>query len=88
MRFVGGLLYIAGSILMVVNLIATVRQGSFEKDVPVEAPALAKISDARKEGEGKHLWLERMPLYLSIISFRSISNWRYDRNYPYINCKR
>ena len=68
MRFFGGLLYLTGSILMVINVIATVRQGSFEKEVPVEAPALAKISDARKEGEGKHLWLERMPLYFSVLS--------------------
>ncbi len=83
-----GYYILTGSILMVINVIATVRQGSFEKEVPVEAPALAKISDARKEGEGKHLWLERMPLYLTLLSFSGISNWRYGRNYPYINCKR
>jgi cytochrome c oxidase cbb3-type subunit I/II len=73
MRFFGGLLYLTGSILMVINAIATVRQGSFEKEVPVEAPALAKISDARKEGEGKHLWLERMPLYLTLLSFVALA---------------
>ena len=68
MRFVGGLLYFSGAILMVVNLIATVRSGSFQKDVPVEAPALANVGTARKEGESKHLWLERMPLYFSVLS--------------------
>lgn len=68
MRFVGGLLYFSGAILMVVNLIATVRSGSFQKDVPAEAPALANIGTARKEGETKHLWLERMPLYFSVLS--------------------
>ena len=68
MRFVGGLLYFSGAILMVVNLIATVRSGSFQKDVPVEAPALANVGTARKEGESKHLWLERMPLYFSLLS--------------------
>ena len=68
MRFVGGLLYFSGAILMVVNLIATVRSGSFQKDVPVEAPALANVGTARKEGESKHLWLERMPLYLSLLA--------------------
>jgi cytochrome c oxidase cbb3-type subunit I/II len=31
MRFLGGLLYFSGAILMVINLIATVRQGSFQK---------------------------------------------------------
>ncbi|MBP7172570.1 MAG: cytochrome-c oxidase, cbb3-type subunit I [Cloacibacterium sp.] len=73
MRFVGGLLYITGSILMVVNVIATVRQGSFQKDVPAEAPALANIGTARKEGESRHLWLERMPLYLSLLSFVALA---------------
>ena len=68
MRFFGGLLYLTGSILMVINAIATVRQGSFQKDVPVEAPALANVGTARKEGESKHLWLERMPLYFSVLS--------------------
>ena len=68
MRFFGGLLYLTGSILMVINVIATVRQGSFQKDVPVEAPALANVGTARKEGESKHLWLERMPLYFSVLS--------------------
>ncbi len=73
MRFVGGLLYITGSILMVVNVIATVRQGSFQKDVPAEAPALANIGTARKEGETRHLWLERMPLYLSLLAFVALA---------------
>ena len=73
MRFAGGLLYITGAILMCVNVIATVRQGSFQKEVPAEAPALANIGTARKEGEGAHLWLERMPLYLSVLSFIALA---------------
>ena len=73
MRFVGGLFYLSGAILMVVNLIATVRKGSFQKDVPAEAPALANISKKRKEGEGTHLWLERTPMLLGILSLLTIS---------------
>jgi len=73
MRFLGGLFYISGSILMIVNVIATVRKGSFQKEVPAEAPALANIGNKRKEGEGTHLWLERMPLLLGILSFFTIS---------------
>ncbi len=69
MRFVGGLLYFSGAILMVVNLVATARKGSFQKEVPVEVPALANTKKGRKEGETFHLWLERTPLYLSIFSF-------------------
>ncbi|KXH83618.1 cytochrome-c oxidase, cbb3-type subunit I [Chryseobacterium kwangjuense] len=73
MRFLGGAFYISGSILMIVNVIATVRKGSFQKEVPAEAPALANIGNKRKEGEGTHLWLERMPLLLGILSFFTIS---------------
>ena len=69
MRFVGGLLYFAGACIMVVNLVATARKGSFQKEVPVEAPALANVKKGRKEGETFHLWLERTPLYFSILSF-------------------
>ena len=73
MRFFGGILYISGAILMVINVVATVRSGSFLKDVPAEAPALANIGDARKEGEGVHLWLERMPFYFTILSFVALA---------------
>ncbi|WP_332033326.1 cytochrome-c oxidase, cbb3-type subunit I [Kaistella sp.] len=73
MRFVGGLLYIAGAILMVVNVVATVRKGSFQKEVPAEAPALANVTKQRKEGEGLHLWLERTPVLLTILSFVAVA---------------
>ena len=73
MRFVGGLFYLSGAILMVVNVVATVRQGSFQKDVPAEAPALANIGNQRKEGEGWHLWLERMPTLMTILAFVAVA---------------
>lgn len=73
MRFVGGTLYITGAILMCVNVIKTVRSGSFQKEVPAEAPALANIGKTRKEGEGAHLWLERMPVYLSVLAFIAVA---------------
>ena len=73
MRFVGGSLYITGAILMAINVVATVRKGSFQKDLPAEAPALANISNSRKEGEGTHLWLERMPVLLSILAFIAVA---------------
>lgn len=73
MRFLGGVLYLSGSILMVVNVIATVRVGSFQKEVPAEAPALARISKNRKQSEGYHLWLERTPFLFSILSFVALA---------------
>ncbi|MBH1958603.1 cytochrome-c oxidase, cbb3-type subunit I [Kaistella faecalis] len=73
MRFVGGFLYISGAVLMVINVIATVRQGSFQKEVPAEAPALANVTKKRKEGEGLHLWLERTPILLTVLSFVAVA---------------
>ena len=72
MRFFGGILYLSGVILMVVNLVATARQGSFQKNVPAEAPALANIGNSRKQGEGFHLWLERMPVIMSVLAFIAV----------------
>ncbi|HEX7868564.1 MAG TPA: cytochrome-c oxidase, cbb3-type subunit II, partial [Chryseobacterium sp.] len=51
----------------------TIKKGSFQKEVPAEAPALANISNKRKEGEGFHLWLERMPMLLTVMSLLTIS---------------
>ncbi len=73
MRFLGGSLYLTGAVLMVVNLIATARQGAFQKDVPAEAPALANITKGRKSGETFHLWLERTPLYLTVLSLVAVA---------------
>ncbi len=73
MRFMGGALYISGAILMVINVIATIRKGSFQKDVPAEAPALAVINSRRKDGENTHLWIERTPYLLGILSFLVLS---------------
>ena len=73
MRFLGGSLYLTGAVLMVVNLVATARQGAFQKDVPAEAPALPKTIKGRKEGETFHLWLERTPLYLTVLSLVAVA---------------
>jgi cytochrome c oxidase cbb3-type subunit I/II len=73
MRFAGGFLYICGAILMAINIVMTVRQGSFQKEVPAEAPALANVSKKRKEGEGFHLWLERTPLVLTVLAFIAVA---------------
>ncbi len=73
MRFIGGLFYIAGAILMVINLVKTAKQGSFLKEVPAEAPALAKTIKGRKQGESFHLWLERTPLYLTVGAFIAVA---------------
>jgi cytochrome c oxidase cbb3-type subunit I/II len=44
MRAIGGTLYLVGVIVLVYNVIKTVKQGSPVEDELAEAPALAKIS--------------------------------------------
>ncbi|MDV2458273.1 cytochrome C oxidase Cbb3 [Elizabethkingia anophelis] len=73
MRFLGGLFYFSGAILMVINLVATVRKGSFQREVLAVAPTLANISKKRKEGEGIHLWLERLPILFTVLSSIAVS---------------
>ncbi|SDE58954.1 cytochrome-c oxidase, cbb3-type subunit I [Riemerella columbipharyngis] len=72
-RFFGGVLYLSGALLMVVNVIATIRSGSFQKEVPAEAPALPKVAAQRKEGETVHLWIERMPVYMTVLSVLALA---------------
>lgn len=73
MRFLGGLFYLGGAILMVINVYKTIRAGSFQKDVPAEAPALANVGNSRRQGEGWHIWLERTPHLLSVFAFIAIA---------------
>ena len=58
---------------MILNVFKTIRKGSFQKNVPTEAPALANISTSRKSGEGVHLWLERTPRLMAIFSFIAVA---------------
>jgi len=73
MRAFGGTLYLIGSIMLVINVWKTVRKGKYIPNEEAEAPALAKISNARKKGEGAHTWLERMPTLLTVLSFVAVA---------------
>jgi cytochrome c oxidase cbb3-type subunit I/II len=66
MRAIGGTLYLVGVIVMVYNVIKTVRQGAAIEDDAAEAPALSAISPKRLKGEKWHSWLERKPVQFSI----------------------
>ena len=68
MRAVGGTLYLTGVIVLVYNVIRTVRQGSPVENELVEAPALAVISPNRLKGEKLHSWLERKPVQFMILT--------------------
>jgi cytochrome c oxidase cbb3-type subunit I/II len=62
MRAIGGTLYLIGIIVLVFNIIKTVKQGASIEDEPAEAQALADISPNRLKGEKWHSWLERKPV--------------------------
>ena len=68
MRAVGGTLYLTGVIVLVYNIIRTVRQGSPVENELVEAPALAVISPNRLKGEKLHSWLERKPVQFMLLT--------------------
>lgn len=66
MRAIGGSLFVLGALVMLYNVVMTVRSGSKVSDELAEAPALAKVSKRRLKGEGYHTWLERKPVKLTI----------------------
>lgn len=68
MRAVGGSLYIVGMLVLVYNVVMTVKQGNTIEDELAEAPELQRISAHRLKGEKFHTWLERKPIQLTILA--------------------
>ena len=68
MRAIGGTLYLTGVIVLVYNIIRTVKQGASVEDELAEAPALAVISSSRLKGEKLHSWLERKPVQFMLLT--------------------
>ena len=72
MRAIGGTLYLTGMLVLVYNIIQTVRAGSTIEDELAEAPELQKITPGRIKGEKYHAWLERKPIQLTIFAVIAI----------------
>tara|TARA_R110000787_G_scaffold96415_2_gene199745 strand:- start:24400 stop:26583 length:2184 start_codon:yes stop_codon:yes gene_type:complete len=66
MRAIGGTMFLIGMLILVYNIIMTIRSGSKVEDELAEAPALDKVTSKRTSGEGWHSWLERRPVRLTI----------------------
>ncbi len=64
MRALGGTLYFAGVLMMVYNLVKTVRTGNIDKNEEAQAPA-REVYTAHK-GEHWHRWIERRPVQFLI----------------------
>jgi cytochrome c oxidase cbb3-type subunit I/II len=68
MRAVGGTLYLVGMLVLIYNVIKTVKQGSTVEDELAEAPELTKIIPGRLKGEKFHPWLERRPIQMTLLA--------------------
>ena len=73
MRTVGGILYLAGVLVGVYNVIKTVKQGSAVEDEEAQAPALSVIASSRLRNEKVHAWLERKPVQFTILTVVAVS---------------
>lgn len=70
MRGFGGLLYLAGAIIMVYNLAKTMAQGSLEAEEEAQAPSLENIPHAK--GTHWHSWIEMRPIQMLVFSLVAI----------------
>ena len=68
MRAIGGSFYLTGMLVLVYNIIRTVRANDAIEDELAQAPELQKISSGRIKGEKFHPWLERKPIQLTILA--------------------
>ena len=62
LRAIGGTVYLAGVVLMVINLVKTMKQGTFLPEEEAQAPALKTDEKIQDEHPYRHRWLERAPV--------------------------
>jgi len=66
-RAVGGLLFLIGAIMMVYNLMKTIKVGNFTANEDAEAPALQGSYHSHSKDHW-HRWIERRPIQMMIVS--------------------
>ncbi|MEJ2195651.1 MAG: cytochrome-c oxidase, cbb3-type subunit I [Ignavibacteriaceae bacterium] len=66
-RMIGGSIYLTGVVIMVYNLLKTMKMGSFLNDEAAEAPGLIKKTDQFSRGN-RHRWLEGKPVFFLVLS--------------------
>lgn len=75
-RIVGGLLYLGGAIMMTVNLMKTVKQGSFEANELAEAVPyrhLPKPEDQNYKTYWHNRVIERRPILLTVLTLVAVA---------------
>ncbi|MBT4968957.1 MAG: cytochrome-c oxidase, cbb3-type subunit I [Bacteroidetes bacterium] len=65
-RFVGGILYFAGVVIMIINLSKTIKSGKLITNEASEAPALQLVASKKVAGETSHQWLEKKSFVFTI----------------------
>jgi cytochrome c oxidase cbb3-type subunit I/II len=73
MRAIGGLLYFIGILVLVYNVVRTVKAGSPVENELAEAAALTRISPKQLKGEKWHAWLERKPVQFTILTTLAVA---------------
>jgi len=66
-RAFGGTLFLIGMLVMVYNLIKTMRMGSFVKEEETESMPMEKKADSFKRGT-RHRWLEGKPVLFLVLT--------------------
>ncbi len=72
-RIVGGLLYFAGLILFIFNLIKTMKAGKFTANESAEAPELINTEKRSVGSETFHRWLERKSVRFALLVFVALA---------------
>jgi cytochrome c oxidase cbb3-type subunit I/II len=67
LRSIGGALYLGGFLVLIYNIVKTMKQGSLVADEPAEAPALEK-SRLFHKGEFWHVVLEKKPVTFTVLA--------------------
>lgn len=72
MRSIGGMLFLAGTLIMAYNLIKTIKKGNALNDEAAEAMPLSKAIPAMHKQEHWHRWIERRPLQLTVCALIAV----------------
>ena len=67
-RAFGGAMYVTGFLILVFNVVKTIKAGSFVAEEAAEAPALHTESESKTQSETWHRFLERKPIRFLIFA--------------------
>ncbi len=65
-RVIGGILYFAGAIMMIFNIVKTVKSGSIINNEEAHAAPREQVSKKRVAGETPHRWIERKAVHFTV----------------------